>query len=61
MLKFKALESVQRRAKKMVKSLEVKPNEEWLRSLGLFSLEPEETEGRPHCRYSFLRGEEEIA
>ena len=36
----------------MVKDLEEKPCEEWLRSLGLFSLE--ETEGRPHCSYSFL-------
>ena len=36
----------------MVKGLEGKPCEEWLRSLGLLSLE--ETEGRPHCSYSFL-------
>ncbi|KAJ7398546.1 hypothetical protein BTVI_124090 [Pitangus sulphuratus] len=46
------LESVQRRAIKMVKDLEGKPYEEQLRSHGLFNLE--ETEGRPHCSYNFL-------
>ena len=36
----------------MVKGLEERPCEEWLRSLGLFSLE--ETEERAHCSYNFL-------
>ncbi|KAJ7409948.1 hypothetical protein WISP_111441 [Willisornis vidua] len=46
------LESVQRRAMKMVKGLEGKLYEKQLRALGLFSLK--ETEGRPHWTYNFL-------
>ncbi|KAJ7412186.1 hypothetical protein BTVI_47129 [Pitangus sulphuratus] len=34
----------------MLKGLEGKPYEEWLKSLGLFSLEKR----RPHCNYNFL-------
>ncbi|RMC14023.1 hypothetical protein DUI87_09110 [Hirundo rustica rustica] len=49
---IKLSESIQGRARKMVKGFEQKPYEEQLRSLGLFILE--ETEGRPHCGLSFL-------
>lgn len=43
---MKPLESILKKAMRMVNGLEGKPHEGQLRSLGLFSLE--ETEGRPH-------------
>ena len=48
----KLLESVQRRA--MVKDLERKTYKEWLRSLGLFSLEKSGLRGDLITVYSFL-------